>query len=266
MAKLIEILENYKNSLNRMKTAFEHMAHHMEHEVFTDIVQSEKYRAVVSVIAFFQLLARYLKTPDCSLLRALVCATNCERANQILQEYLDNSSNLVLDNSYTSPPDNAPESKRSVITSEPIAESDCHTVPITVRLSVDKMSWGMLRHAQSLLCGLFRVPQFALQLSDEVKSGSVIMILWTTSMKIAVHMQSVMLDDGDMKLLLQERFTVKVQVGKDYKISVGKQDYWKVNYCMGVVIVIIGHILVADIHNTYLFLWLYTDERAMFLL
>ena len=230
MTNLIEILENYENSLIRMKTAFEHMVHYMEHDKLTNIVQSAKYRAIATVVAFFQLLARLLKTPDCSLLGALVHATNCERANQILQEYLDKSSNSSM-----SPPDNVPESEsdnESVIASEPIA-ADSSAVPITARMSVAVISCGMLRHAQSLLCGLFRVPQFALQY-NEVESGSVI-IKWTTSKKIAVHMQSVVLDDGDMELLLQERI-VSVQVGLNYKIFVGNQEYWRVSHCMGVVI------------------------------
>ena len=239
MTKLTEILENCENSLKRMKTAFVHMVHHMEHEVYTNIIQSEKYRAVVSVETFFELLAPYLKSPDCSLLKALVCATNCERAIQRLEKYLDKSRNLVLDDS--SPPDNAPESEMenesvTVITSEPIA-ADFSAVPITARMSVAEVSWGMLRHAQSLLGGLFRVPQFALQYSDEVESASVI-IKWTTSMKIAVHMQSVLLDDGDLKLLLQERI-VSVHVGMDYKISVGNQEYWRMSHSWTMDVVII---------------------------
>ena len=236
MAKMTEILENCENSLKRMKTAFMHIVHHMEHEVYTNIIQSEKYRAVVSVETFFELLAPYLKPPDCSLLKALVCATDCERAIQRLEKYLDKSSNQVLDDS--SPPDNAPESEmenESVITSEPIAAASS-AVHITARMSVAEMSWGMLRHAQSLLCGLFRGPQFALQY-NEVESGSVI-IKWTTSMKIAVHMQSVLLDDGDMKLLLQERI-VSVQVGLNYKISVGNQEYWRVSHSGSMDVVII---------------------------
>ena len=234
MTKLTEILENCENSLKRMKTAFVHMVHLMEHEIYTNIIKSEKYRAVVSVETFFELLAPHLKPPDCSLLKALVCATDCERAIQRLEEYLDKSSNVVLEHSCISPTDNVPESEsdnESVITSGPVAEFGA--VPITVRLSVAEMSWGMLRYAQSLVSGLFRVPQFALQY-NKVESGSVI-IKWTTSRKIAVHMQSVMLDDGDMKLLLQERI-VRVQVGMNYKIFVGSQEYWRVSHCMGVVI------------------------------
>ena len=53
-------------------------------------------------------------------------------------------------------------------------------------------------------------------------------IKWTTSRKIALQMQSVVLDDGDLKLLLQER-NVSVQVGMDYKITVGNQEYWQVS-------------------------------------
>ena len=232
MGNLINILENYEDSLNKMKIVFMHMAHYAKFKVYTDIVQSEEYRTVDSVGNFFELLAPYLKTPDCSLLKALVHATQCEGAMQILQEFLDKSSNVVLEHSCISPPDNVPESEsdnESVITSEPIADSN--TVPIKARMSVDEMSWGMLRHAQSFLCGLLRVPQSALLYKNN-GSGSVI-IKWTTSKKIAVHMQSVVLDDGDMELLLQERI-VSVQVGLNYKISVGNQEYWRVSHCMGV--------------------------------
>ena len=235
MSDLIEILENHENSLKKMKRAFVHMVHHMEHTAYTHIIQSERYRAVDSVEALFELLAPYLKKPDCSLLRALVSATNCDRAMERLSEYLKQSDNLVLAKSVgkscvsptedvlVSESDTAADSN-PVISSEPIVDSS--TIPVTVTVARDEMSWGMLRHAQSLLCGLFRVPQFALQY-DEVESGSVI-IKWTTSKKIAMHMKAVVLDDGDLKLLLQERI-VRVHVGLDYKIFVGNQVYWRVS-------------------------------------
>ena len=67
-----------------MKRAFVHMAHHMEHTVYTDIIQSDRYGAVDSVETLFELLAPYLKKPDCSLLSALVSVTNCDEAMQRL--------------------------------------------------------------------------------------------------------------------------------------------------------------------------------------
>ena len=96
MTKLTEILENYEESLERMKGKFMHMVVYREHDEYTDIVQSEEYRTLDSVETFFELLAPYLKTPDCSLLKALVHATNCERAIQRLEKYLDKTSSLVL--------------------------------------------------------------------------------------------------------------------------------------------------------------------------
>ena len=231
MKDLIRILENSNDSLKNMKIAFVHMAHHTECTVYTGIIQSEQYKAVDSVETFFELLAPYLKAPDCSLLRALVIAAACERAMQRLTVYLTKSQSFVLavENSHVSPPENAPESVSAIADSNPIIISepvaDPSAMPVTARVAVDEMSWGMLRNVQSLLCGVFGVPPFALQY-NEAESGSVT-IKWTTSRKIALHMQSVVLDDGDLKLLMQERI-VSVQVGMDYKILVGN-SYWRVS-------------------------------------
>ena len=131
------------------------------------IHQSEKYKAVVSVETFFELLAWYLETPDCSLLRALVCATDCEK------EYLDTSSNLVLDDPCMSPPDNSPESEsdNESVTSEPIGV-DPSTVCITVRICVAEMRWGMLRCAHSWLFGVLD-PAFDYDFTGKKDDGTV---------------------------------------------------------------------------------------------
>ena len=228
MKDLIRILENNESSLTDMQRAFVHIAYYTECTVYTNIVQSESYKAVDSVETFFKLLAPYLKTPDCHLLKGLVRAANCEKAIHRLEKYLIMTSSLALSSDNSSEISLPSEVDiKSVISSEPRADSS--TVPVNTRVSVAGMSWGMLRNVQSLLCGLFRVPQFALQY-DKSESGSVI-IKWITSRKIAVHIQAVVLDDGDLKLLLQERI-VSVQVGMDYKIYVGNQEYWRVSHCM----------------------------------
>ena len=235
MRDLVQILEDSNDSLKNMKIAFVHMVHHVECRVYTDIIQSEQYRAVDTVETFFELLAPHLKSPDCSLLRALVTAANCLRAMQRLTEYLDKSHSFVLavENSCASLPKNAPESESDandaaasnpVINYEPVANSSA--VPVISQVARNEMSYGVLRYAQSLLCGLFGVPQFALQY-NKAEPGSV-KIKWTTSPKIAMHMKSVVLDDGDLKLLLQEKI-VSVQVGRDYKIFAGNREYWKVS-------------------------------------
>jgi hypothetical protein len=236
MRDLVRILEDSNDSLKNMKIAFVHMVHHTECRAYEGIIQSEQYRAVDTVEAFFELLAPYLKAPDCSLLRALVTAANCQRAMQRLTEYLDKSHSFVVfavENSCASLPENAPESESDandaaasnpVINYEPVANSSA--VPVIAQVARDEMSYGVLRHAQSLLCGLFGVPQFALQY-NKAEPGSV-KIKWTTSPKIAMHMKSVVLDDGDLKLLLQEKI-VSVQVGRDYKIFAGNREYWKVS-------------------------------------
>ena len=243
MSDLIEILENKENSLKKMKRAFVHMAHYAECTVYTDIIQSEQYRAVDSVEALFELLAPHLKPPDCSLLNALVSAAVCDEAMQRFTEYLDKSHGPVftttIEKSSVSPPGKAPESESDtdaaadsnpVISSEPVADSS--TVCVTAKVDVNEMSWGNYRRKKSFLCGLFRVPPFAL-LFGKGEPGSVI-IKWTTSRKIALHMQSIVLDDGDLKLLMQERI-VSVRVGMDYKIQVESQDYWMVSHKLHIV-------------------------------
>ena len=234
MCEMIEILENNEKSLTKKKRAFVHMAHYVELAEYTDIIQSPKYDEVDSVEMFFKLLAPHLKPPDCSLLIALVNATDCEKAKQRLTEYLDKSNGIVLaktiENSHISPPENAPKStnaaadSNSVTSPEPAADSNA--VPVTTRVIVCEMSWGVLRRLKSIFSGLFRIPQCALKFLKG-ESGS-ITITWTTSSKMALQMQSVVLDDGDMKLLLQERI-VSVHVGLDYKILVGSEEYWRVS-------------------------------------
>ena len=235
MSDLTEILQSSNRALEKMLVAFEHMSYYMKNKTYITIVESEAYKAVNSVRTLFQLLAPHLNPVDCSLLSALVDASGSEKAMQRLKEYLSKSESLTLGKgSYVAlVPDTlsrngstnlVPGDPRSNVKStDPVADSS--PVPVTARVDAVEVSWGTFRYISSLLCGVFGVPPFALPY-DEVDSGSVV-IKWTTTKKMVLHIQSTVLDDGDLKLLLQEKI-VCIQVGTEYAVVVGSQDYWMV--------------------------------------
>ena len=243
MSDLTEILQSADHALKRMLVAFQHMAHYMKNKTYISIVHSKAYEAVDSVQELFRLLAPHLQPVDCSLLKALVEATGVEQAIQRLNEYLHMTSSCLLGNSSKKvltlqeietwnrpqpPPQTQNGSKalvphdstNDVITSQPTS------VPVTTVIAAEEMSWGTFRCIQSLLCGIFTVPQYALPYNDK-KPGSVI-VTCTTSLEMLSQIKSTLLDDGDMLLLLREK-VVSIQVGKDYTIAVGNCDYWMVS-------------------------------------
>ena len=258
MRDLIQILDRHKALLNILM-AFEHMVEYVGNKEYINIVQSKEYKEVTSVRTLFQQLAPYLKPPDCSLLKALVEVAGCEEAMQRLTEYLHTTKNnpLILKSSkpVKNPDKDAPilesraatsatsigstgssttrrvleteadvtvlesEASAAVVTVKPSAGPS--TVPVTATVEVREMNWGMLRGIQSLICGIFRVPPFALQY-DSAESGSVV-IKWRTSENIASQMRLIMFDDGDRKLLLRVN-VINIQVGEHYPIIVNKES------------------------------------------
>ena len=226
MSDLTEILQSADRSLKRMLVAFENMAHYMKSTKYIAIVQSKEYEAVNSVRALFQLLAPHWKPVDCSLLKALVEAAGVEEARKRLDAYIFSSNSLPLGNGSEkiyvphtlSQTDH--DSTSDVISSQPVDDST--SVPVTTVVAANKMSWGTFRRIQSLLCGVFRVPSFALQY-DENEQGSVV-IKCITSLEMRSHIESTLLDDSDMHLLLCEKI-ISIQIGNDNTIAVGTQEY-----------------------------------------
>ena len=256
MCDLTQILEASDRALTNMLVAFEQMAYYMKSEAYMAIVNSNQYKAVDSVRTFFRLLAPHWKPVDCSLLNALVDAASCEKATKRLNEYLSKSHNVVLGSddeevSYNNEPETSAHhmvsqgSKKDVkaslrdavpalpavastltMVSEPAADSTFITcsqphanssaVPVLATVAADELNWGSLRAMKSLLCGIFRVPPFALQY-DKSGKGSVVIHL-VTSKKIASHIKSIMLDDRDMNLLLQE---MKFKSAQTTQLSLG---------------------------------------------
>ena len=227
---LMSILEHSKDSLNNMQKAFYHMAQYEGKKLYIHIVQSTEYANTNSVQSFFTLLAPYLKSPDCSLLKALVKAAKCEEAMERLNAYLDISMNVKLDNDFslvTERPSPAHASSATspppVVRSEPV---DHGSVPVTTTVAVEAMRWGVLRKIQSLICGIFRIPLSFLQYNC-VEPGSVT-IKWAITKTVAQQIESIVLDDGDLKLFLQENI-VSIKVGMKYTVTTGKVEYWKVH-------------------------------------
>ena len=245
MNDLVQILEKSDNSLKSMQVTLEHMA--VENGPCFDFVHSKEYENICSVRIFFRRLAPHLKPLDCSLLRALVRAAQCEEAMQRLNDYLHATNNVVLtkaseESVVPSEPDHmlqyagTPDSVATpsipttistpVISSQPTADPDAVPVEVTVESDVDEVTCGLCRGMQSLLCGMFRVFPFSLQY-DGLEPGSVI-IKWSTSKRNASRMQAILLDDGDLKLLLRENI-VSIRVGKEYTVIVGEKEYWMVS-------------------------------------
>ena len=238
MRDVIRILESNHWSLKNMLIAFEHIAHSRKIKAFVDIVQSKEYVTLNSVRTFFRCLAPHMDHVDCSLLKALVRAADCEKAKQRLDEYLCMSANVVLPKNdkklciHPEPKalsltalDSAKDKTATltmactaVVNSEPMADSS--EIPVTARVAEDEMTWGKLRRIQSLLCGLFTIPPFTLPYK-EAQSGSII-VKWVTSQDILPNAQA--LDGGDLMLLRQEKI-VSIQIGMKYTIPVVSHDY-----------------------------------------
>ena len=246
MKDVIRILESNHQSLKNMLIAFEHMAHSMKIKAFVDIVQSKEYVTLNSVRTFFRCLAPHMNPVDCSILRALVRAADCEKAKQRLDEYLCMSENSVLPKNDTkSCVHPEPETSSlhdldsandvtttltvahtAVVRSQPVADSS--EIPVMARIAEDEMTWGKLRRIQSLLCGLFTIPPFTLPYK-EAESGSIV-VKWVTSQDILPNAQA--LDGGDLMLLRQEKI-VSIQIGMNYTIPVVSQDYCvSIHLCM----------------------------------
>ena len=246
MRDVIRILESNYQSLKNMLIAFEHMAHSMKIKAFVDIVQSKEYVTLNSVRTFFRCLAPHMDPVDCSLLRALVRAADCEKAKQRLDEYLCMSANVVLTKNDTkscihpepkalslAALDSAKDetatltvAHTAVVSSEPVADSS--EIPVTATVAEDEMTWGKLRRIQSLLCGLFTIPPFTLPYK-EAESGSIV-VKWVTSQDILHNAPA--LDSGDLMLLHQEKI-VSIQIGMKYTIPVVSQDYCiSIHLCM----------------------------------
>ena len=119
-------------------------------------------------------------------------------------------------------PDQSLES--DVVISQPKAE-DNDSLQISAKVAQERVTWAEYNGKTSLLCGLLRLPRFMLQYKG-VEPGCVT-IKWITSKGLLPYILSVILDDGDLQLLLQENI-VSIHVGAEYTIKVGSQKYWMV--------------------------------------
>ena len=153
-------------------------------------------------------------------------STNDDIATAPLQDAIPNATNRSLHAVASTPTTvSKPAADPTPVTcSQPRGNSSA--VPVVATVAANELHWGPVRAMKSLLCGIFRVPPFTLQY-DKSGQGSVV-IQWVTSRKIALHIKSIILDDGDMNLLSQKRIT-KVQVDTDYTIVIRNQDYWHFN-------------------------------------
>ena len=219
MRDITQVLHVCDTALENMLITFEQMAYFMKSETYIAVVQSKEYKSVDSVRTLFQLLAPHWKPVDYSLLSSLVFATGSEKAIRRLQEYISKTESLVLGRggekmyvpvetetlcssdalgTVTTP--NLESNPARAICSQPVSKSD--SVNVIVRVEKDKISWGGIRNISSLLCGMFRLPPYALQY-DEANPGSVV-IKWVLSRGLVGHIRSIVLSDDDKVLLERE--------------------------------------------------------------
>ena len=217
MRDLVPILDTHHESLKNMLIGFEHMVQYMGNKAYTSIVQSIEYKNIDSVRTLFQQVAPYLKPQDCSLLNTLVEVADCQEAKQRLTEYLNTTRNTPLHKKSTEPPERVVTIAESrvvtpVVSAKPSADPN---TAVTATVRVNEINWGMLRGIQSLICRIFRIRPFALQY-DRVEPGSDSLIIkWVTSTNMVSQMQSVVLDDGDRKLLKQ-KYVFSIRIGTEH--------------------------------------------------
>ena len=144
----------------------------------------------------------------------------------------DNSSEASAAKNTTDPPSIPPsevpeeptlpnQHPNDAVCSQPQAQSD--SLPITAVVDQDGLTLAEYDRKASILCGVLRVPRFMLQLIG-IDPGSVI-IKWSTAEGLLPYMLSNVILDTDLQLLLQEKI-VSIQVGSEYYITVGSQDFW----------------------------------------
>jgi len=269
MSDLTEILEQHKGSLKKMMVAFEHMVRVMKSKIYKALIHSRQYKEIKSVHDFFGALAKYWKPVDCSLLYALVKATQCQPAMERLKAFLysrneseevalllrqdqeppnqiersslvghesahqsDSLSEVSAAKNTTDPPSipllEVPKEPtlpnqlpNDAVCSQPQAQSD--SLPVTVVVGQDGLTLAEYDHKANILCGVLRIPRFMLQLIG-IKPGCVI-IKWSTAEGLLPYMLSNVIVDTDLRLLLQEKI-VSIQVGSEYYITAGSQDFW----------------------------------------
>ena len=109
-----------------------------------------------------------------------------------------------------------------IVISQPSAKPN--SLEINAKLAKDNLTVAEYDSTAFALCGALRIPRFLLDLAG-FETGC-ITIKWTTSMDLLPHIQSVVLDSWDLRMLLEEG-VVSVQVGSDFHITVGSHDYWR---------------------------------------
>jgi len=94
---IVQLLQHCDGALERMLITFKQVAIVMKSVTYTALVNSEEYDNINSVRAFFRLLTPYWNPIDCSLLAALVKASECKAAIQRLQAYLSSRNKVGED-------------------------------------------------------------------------------------------------------------------------------------------------------------------------
>ena len=152
---ITQLLQHCDGALERMLITFKQVTIVMKSVTHTALVNSKEYDNINSVRAFFRLLTPYWNPVDCSLLAALVKASECKAAIRRLQAYLSSTnkvgedvvlgeeikdSDILLpavtgkDVSVTvpefqeSPPNGSPPSNKSATTASPASAPD-HSPP-----------------------------------------------------------------------------------------------------------------------------------------
>ena len=219
MSGLTEILEKYEGALKRMKSAFESISLVMKEETCIALMKSEHYEKIRSVQEFFRELGRYWNHIECSLLDALVRATKCKPAIEELNEFVcskKKDERIILSD------DRASQLSLEALSPNQVQE-DSNTVSIAATVNRVGLTMAVYERLSNIISYALGIPRFMMRLFG-FEQGSIV-ISWATSRGVLSHIQSRVLEDHHMKLLLQE-MVVSIRIGSEYNIAVGDSDYW----------------------------------------
>ena len=262
---LVELLDKYDGALGRMKVALENLVLPLSLKKLVHIVRSQEYKEATSVQELFKLLAPYWNCIDCNLLRVIVRASGCQPAIERLDKFLHRRSaispSLVL---YS--PTRAESSKGDiskgdtlsdeneadrVIVNQPIQspakssmeESQCTSIPnqpteeksdlkkessvkVEAKVDTDFLTLKDYDEKTSLLCGVLRLPRFALSYL-RLATGCVL-LTWQMSVDLVQYVQSIQPTDSDLLLLAKHGFSF-INIANSYHIAIPNSSFWEAN-------------------------------------
>ena len=238
IADLVDLLDKYDGALGRMKIALENLVlPQPPRKKLVYIVPSHKYKEATSVEELFKLLTPYWSCIDCKLLHFIVKASNCQQAMERLDKFLHHgdsiSPSLVVYSpakANTSEPakEKTSEFQCTSILSQPTKSETVlktgSSVEVEAKVDTDFLTLKDYDEKTSLLCGVLRLPRFALSYL-RFTTGCVL-LTWQMSADLVEYVQSVQLTNSDLQLLAKYGFT-NIKIANSYQTTIPKSSFWK---------------------------------------